>query len=676
MRVDIAREARRTLVRLWPRLEATFAVERERDPDGWAAFAERAERHLPALFGPLVHVYGARDDFLFHLEAILEGCARSWLERSAPLRDPDRAREADPAWFASNEMLAAVCYVDRWAGDLAGLRTRIPYLRELGVRYLHLMPLFAAPAGNSDGGYAVSSYREVDPALGTMAELAALAAELRGVGISLCLDFVFNHTSDEHAWAVEARAHPDDERCAYLMFPDRALPDAYDRTLREIFPETRRGSFTWVPEAGASGRWVWTTFNSFQWDLNYANPLVFRRMAGEMLFLANQGIEILRLDAVAFVWKRLGTASESLPEAHLLVRAFNAVCRIAAPSLLFLSEAIVHPAEVATYVDPLECQLSYNPLLMALSWEALATRDARLLARSMRRWHGLPTGCAWVNYVRSHDDIGWTFDDADAGALGIDGYHHRRFLNSFYTGRFEGSFARGLPFQENPDTRDARISGTTASLAGLETALAEEGPAEIELALDRIARLTSVALAIGGIPLLYLGDELATLNDYRYVDDPAKAADSRWVHRPALDPDALARRADPDTIEGRLFTRLTHLIAIRRREPLFAGTEATFPDLGNDHVLALVRHADRRCLIALANVTERPQTVDGIALRLAGLVEGAHDLVAEEHFAVGHDVTLEPYHVLWLISSDVSRGAPSSWRPSAATITRRDVPRR
>ena len=285
---------------------------------------------------------------------------------------------------------------------------------------------------------------------------------------------------------------------------------------------------------------------------------------------------------------------------------------------------------------------------MALSWETLATRDARLLTRSMRRWIALPAGCAWVNYVRSHDDIGWTFDDADADALGIDGYGHRRFLNAFYTGRFPGSFARGLPFQENPDTGDARISGTTASLAGLEKALAVEGPAEVELALGRIAMLTSIALAIGGIPLLYLGDELPMLNDYDYVGDPARAADSRWVHRPALDPAALARRTDPESIEGRLFTRLTRLIAIRRREPVFSGTQADFPDLGNDHVFGFTRAGGGRRLLALANVSEQPQTVAGNALRLAGFPDGAHDLLADEIISNGRDVTLGPYQVMWL----------------------------
>jgi len=303
---------------------------------------------------------------------------------------------------------------------------------------------------------------------------------------------------------------------------------------------------------------------------------------------------------------------------------------------------------------------------MALSWETLATRDARLLTRSMRRWFALPEGCAWVNYVRSHDDIGWTFDDADAGTLGIDAYGHRRFLNAFYTGSFPGSFARGLPFQENPDTGDARISGTTASLAGLEKALAEEGPAKVELALDRIAMLTSIALAIGGIPLLYLSDELATLNDYGYAADPARADDSRWVHRPALDPEALARRVDPETIEGRLFARLTRLIAIRCREPIFSGTGADFPDLGNDHVFGLARETGGRRLLALANVTEQPQTVAGKALRIAGLAGEAHDLVTDRQMAATRDLTLEPYQVMWIVEVDLGEPNLSTVAPGVS----------
>ncbi len=408
------REAQRSFDRIMPRIDARFAA--QSDPATWQPYRTRLEANFERLFGTLVRLYGGQYDFFYHLEHIIAMTAESWLARPTDLKALDTTREADPAWFQSQKMMGGVCYVDLFANDLQGIRERIPYFQELGLTYLHLMPLFRAPEGNSDGGYAVSSYREVDAKLGTMHDLAALAADLRQVGISLVVDFVFNHTSDEHAWAQAAIAGDPEYQDYYLMFPDRTMPDAYERTLREIFPDQRPGSFTWRADIG---KWVWTTFNSFQWDLHYANPDVFRAMAGEMLFLANQGVEILRLDAVAFIWKRMGTSCENLPEAHLIMRAFNDLARIAAPALLFKSEAIVHPDDVLSYIDWHECQVSYNPLLMALQWEALATRDIRLLRNSMRERFAIPADCAWVNYVRSHDDIGWTFDDGDAGRLGI-----------------------------------------------------------------------------------------------------------------------------------------------------------------------------------------------------------------------------------------------------------------
>jgi amylosucrase len=535
--------------------------------------------------------------------------------------------------------------VDLFAGDLAGLRARIPYLKELGVAYLHLMPPFLAPAGNSDGGYAVSSYREINPALGTMADLAALAGDLRAEGISLALDFVFNHTSDEHTWARRAIAGDPTYQAYYRMFPDRAGPDAYEARLREIFPEQRPGNFTWRADIE---RWVWTTFNSFQWDLNYANPAVFTSMAEELLFLANQGVEVLRLDAVAFIWKQLGTDCENLPEAHLLIRAFNAVARIAAPALLFKSEAIVHPDEVVKYIRPDECRLSYNPLLMALLWNSLATREVGLLEASMRERFPIDPRCAWVNYVRVHDDIGWTFDDAVAAGLGINGYDHRRFLNDFYTGRFTESYARGVPFQENPRTGDARISGMGASLAGLERALQLDDDAEIEYAIRRILLIHSVILSIGGIPLIYLNDEVATLNDYHYSDDPAKAGDSRWIHRPRTDWARVAQRVDPASAPGRVYGGLRRLIRIRRERAAFAGSDTEIIATHNAHVFGYARRHGADRLLALANFSERPQTIAANDLRLYGLSYRFTDLVAGGPVTVDADLTLGPLQFAWL----------------------------
>ncbi|HET8896048.1 MAG TPA: alpha-amylase family protein [Protaetiibacter sp.] len=599
-----------------------------------APFARRFAAHFPTLHPLFLQLYGERDDGLEQLAAVVAEAAASWSSRPLELKARDDLREQNPDWYLSNQMLGGVCYADRYAGGLQGVRDSIPYFEELGLTYLHLMPLFESPEGNSDGGYAVSSYRRVNPAIGTMDDLAALAADLRLAGISLVVDFIFNHTSNEHEWARKAVSGDAQYEDFYLIFPDREMPDAYEKTVREIFPDDHPGSFVHLPD----GRWIWATFYHFQWDLNYANPAVFRAMAGEMLFLANQGVEILRMDAVAFIWKRLGTASESLPEAHLLLRAFNAVLRMAAPSLLFKSEAIVHPDEVIEYVSLEECQLSYNPLQMALTWEALATRDPRMLQQALERRHALPPGTAWVNYVRSHDDIGWTFADEDAAELGINGYFHRRFLNDFYVGRFPGSFARGVPFQENPKTGDARITGTTASLAGVEAGDAG--------GVDRVLLAHAIAMSTGGVPLLYLGDEVAQLNDYSYTDDPATAGDSRWVHRPAKPVERYAQRTDAGTDAGRVYSGLTALIRARQGAPEFAGGELIGFDARHPSVLAFQRPGEVAVILVLANVGDDLALID--PLTLGGFAHAAVDVVSGDAVDLVHGVALEPHRFVWL----------------------------
>ena len=506
------------LRRIWNALHAQQGAHAQ-----WPTFDARLRAYLAALRDELLALYGQRDDFESFLVQLLDVAFDAWAKRPEDLKALDQQREAEPRWFESQKMLGGVCYVDLFAGNFKGIEAQIPYFKELGLTYLHLMPPFLCPEPHSDGGYAVSSYRKTKPALGTITDLRRLAEKLRQEGISLVLDFVFNHTSDEHQWARGALAGDPRYTDFFYIFPDRTQPDAYERTLREIFPDEHPGAFSQLPD----GRWVWTTFHSYQWDLNYSNPAVFAAMAGEMLFIANLGVEFLRMDAVAFIWKQLGTSCENLPQAHTLLRAYNALARIAVPALLFKSEAIVHPDDVVSYIAPSECQISYNPLQMALLWNTLATREVNLLQQALEQRHNLSSGTAWVNYVRSHDDIGWTFADEDAIQFGIKGFDHRQFLNRFYVNRFAGSFARGVPFQDNPAIGDCRISGTAASLCGL-----EQGDPH---AVARLLLLYGVALSSGGIPLIYLGDEIGALNDSSYVNDPGKAGDSRWVHRPARD---------------------------------------------------------------------------------------------------------------------------------------------
>lgn len=604
--MDIQYQSQLTFKRLLPRLEDRYSNFRQKNPEIWEPFCERLELYFPKLFEKLFPLYGEIYDAIFYIEELLCAMADAWINRSDDLKLLDKKRDADPYWYSSNQSLGAVCYVDLFSENLNGFFEKIPYLLELGVTYLHLMPLFKAPQGENDGGYAISSYREVNPDLGTIDELIRLAKELRNNGISLVLDFVFNHTSFEHEWVKKAQNGDPYYQNFYWIYPDRKIPDMYETHLREIFPEEHSGAFTYFDEID---KWVWTTFHSYQWDLNYQNPAVFVEMAKEMLFLANIGVEVLRLDAVAFIWKKLGTSCENLPEVQLLIQAFNYIARIACPSLLFKSEAIVHPNDVIKYISQDKSQLSYNPLLMALLWESLATREVKLLNYSMTKRFALPENCTWVNYVRCHDDIGWTFSDEDAADLWINGYDHRQFLNEFYQGIFPGSFARGLPFQENPKTGDLRISGSCASLAGLEKAIDVETKTEVELAIKRIALLHGIILTIGGIPLIYLGDEIGMLNDYDFQLDPLKNSDSRWVHRSKYNWNKFQNRKNTKTIEGKIYQRLIKFIKLRKSHRVFSNSNTIFVNVNNPHVFCYHRKIDDEGVYVLANFSEKSQKI-------------------------------------------------------------------
>ncbi|MCG6974401.1 MAG: alpha-glucosidase C-terminal domain-containing protein [Desulfobacterales bacterium] len=638
-------QARKSLNRILPEVEKTFAAELEQASHEWHKFKNRLHREWERLFVYLHQLYGWQYDFFYTLERILNTLVQYWLQRPAELKLLDEKREADPLWFLSENVVGGVLYVDLFSDNLSKLDEHISYFKKLGINYLHLMPLFAVPKGDNDGGYAVSDYRAINPDIGTMDELRRLAAELRNEGISLVLDFVFNHTSDEHIWAQKAKSKDPDFLAYYLTFPNRELPDQFQKYLREIFPSVRKGSFTWCEEMK---RWVWTTFNSFQWDLNYSNPEVFRAMAEDMLFLANQGVEVLRLDAVAFIWKRLGTNCENQPEAHTIIRAFNAMAKIVAPCLLFKSEAIVHPDEVIRYIHPDECQLSYNPLLMALLWEALATREVKLLEYSMRNRYPTPSGSTWVNFVRCHDDIGWTFDDQDARNIGIDPVAHRRFLNQFYTGEYPGSFAKGVFFQFNADTGDVRVSGTLSSLAGLEDALEKQDGELIEQAVRRINLLRSILVSIGGIPLLYIGDEWGVLNDYTYLSDPGKADDSRWVHRSRKRWNAREDLTDQDTLEWRFFHEMVKLFSLRKTLPALQNGGMEVIHTGNSHLFGYIRAFGGQKILVVNNFAEEPQKMDAHHLNACGATKDAIDLLNNEVLSSGKDLVLNGYQSVWL----------------------------
>ncbi|MBB6478582.1 alpha-amylase family protein [Spirochaeta isovalerica] len=605
-----------------------------KDSKIYPEFEKGLNARFPSLWKNYFELYGHRFDCLYQLEDLIRMVAEEYAKR-ANLSHNERT-----AWFEKKNPVAIMLYVDLFNKNLSGLEKKLDYFKDLGVTAVHLMPLFRSPEGDNDGGYAVSDYKQVQPDLGTMEQLSDIAGKMRKRGIHLIVDFILNHTSDEHLWSRKARTGYPDYRDYYYIFDTREEADEYDRTLREIFPSVRKGSFTYLPEIE---KWVWTTFNSFQWDLNYSNPAVFRDMSHQMLFLANRGVDVLRLDALAFTWKEKGTGCENLPKAHTLIRLFKNVAAIAAPGLSFLSEAIVHPDDVVKYISPEECELSYNPLQMATTWEALATRNTSLLQKTFSPRFHIPETCRWVNYIRCHDDIGWTFCDNDAASLGIDGYGHRKFLNAFYTGRFEGSFASGVPFQENLETGDARISGTLASMAGLEKALMSGDSDEVKMALDRIRLLSGFLLSLPGIPLIYSGDELAVLNDYSYLDNEEHRSDSRWIHRMPFPWDALEQDKKSPAMQILEYTK--KMIRLRKDLSPFRGTMELI-DTGSTNLIGFRLTDGSSHLIIIANFTERPTPVRLNTLRLYGGSYYFEDLLSNE--SLDSDIDVKPYGLLWL----------------------------
>ena len=602
-------------------------------------------------------LYGEREDFEDQMLRLIEVLARHDLARDPELRELDRQREENHNWFLSQEWVGMALYADGFAVNLQGLESRLPYLQDLGVNMLHIMPMLKCPKGASDGGYAVSDYRVLDARIGTLDDLRSLSGALRQRGMLLTLDVVVNHTSNEHEWATRARAGERQYQDYYYCFDNRDIPDMFEETMPEIFPETAPGNFTWDE---AMGKWVMTVFKNYQWDLNYTNPAVFIEMVDIILYWANQGADIMRLDAVAYLWKKIGTTSQNEREAHLILQLLKDCCQVTARGVLFIAEAIVAPVEIAKYfgedaVIAKECEIAYNATLMALLWNAVATRNANLLNIGVRNLPDKLDRATWLNYIRCHDDIGLGFDDNDIRLAGYEPVAHRRFLVDYFTGEFAGSPARGQPFGRNLKTGDARISGSLASLIGLDTALEHDDPEEIDIAVRRILLLHSVIMSYGGIPLLYYGDEIGTLNDTSYLADPAKANDNRWLHRPRIDWDKAELRHAHGSVEARIFEGLQRMIAVRKSIPAFADfNNRELLETGNPHLFVFMRSDPFQSgdnVLVVANFDSAPQSFDLTDLRNRGRFAYGEiqDLYSGESPSLYKDtLVIPPYRFYWL----------------------------
>ena len=573
-------------------------------------------------------------------DSFLEMLRRCWEQRKEALREQDAKREADPNWYRRRELLGMMLYVDAFAGNLKGVQEKLSYLMECGVNYLHLMPLLASPKGRSDGGYAVSDFRTVQPELGTMADLESLADRCRQEGIRLCMDFVMNHTSEDHAWARNARAGDPECRERYFFYDSWDIPKRFEETVPQVFPTTAPGNFTQLED----GQIVMTTFYPYQWDLNYANPKVFQDMTENLLYLCNRGIDVIRLDAVPYIWKELGTNCRNLPQVHTLVRMMRMACEIVCPSVLLLGEVVMEPAKVAPYfgtTEKPECHMLYNVTTMATTWHTLAVKDVSLLKRQMEAVCALPKEFLFLNYLRCHDDIGWGLDYPWLlERFGMDETAHKKYLNDYFTGKWPGSPSRGELYNDDPRLGDARLCGTTASLCGLETAQGDQ----IEQALSCDLTLHAWMLSQSGIPVIYSGDEIGQCNDYGYHDDPDKRADSRYLHRGKFRWDMAERRNDPDTWQGRLFQGLRRLERIRAEEPCFDGdADVWMEDSGDSRVLALCRKSRDRELVCLFNFSD--------AFVQAGVDRSGSytELMYGTKYENIHNVQLWPNGFAWLL---------------------------
>ncbi|MBQ6440253.1 MAG: alpha-amylase family protein [Mogibacterium sp.] len=563
-------------------------------------FDIRLEKYYDELKWLYMELYNDEEAFEYFLNML----RKSFRERKSSLRSVDARRSAHPDMHHSNKMMGMMLYTENFAGNLPGVRDRLDYLRECGVKYLHLMPLLDTPADSarSDGGYAVSDFRKVRSDLGTMEDLEKLTGDCHKRGIRVCLDFVMNHTSDEHAWAKAARAGDPEAQSRYFFYDNWNIPRQYEQTMPQVFPETAPGNFTYFDDFG---KIVMTTFYPFQWDLNYANPTVFNDMTENLLYLANRGVDIVRLDAVPYIWKELGTNCRNLPQVHTLVRMMNISCRIVCPSVLLLGEVVMEPSKVLPYFgteEKPECDMLYNVTTMASIWHTMATRDVRLLRHQLQQIENLPPNCIFQNYLRCHDDIGWGLDYGFLSQFGMDEASHKKYLNDWFTGKYYGSPARGELYNDSEWLRDARLCGTTASLCGVEAALYENNEELLQKSIDAVVMLHACMLTLRGIPVFYSGDELGMLNDYGYHDDPGRWADSRNIHRGKMDWEKAEERKDLSTPTGKIFHELRELVMIRRFNEVFHSDAHVYPiDTGDNRVLGIARDYNGKRMLGIFN---------------------------------------------------------------------------
>ena len=586
-------------------LREAEAAQKAREDAIEATYRKRFDRHFEELRWLYMELYGNSSMFA----ELCDNMKRFYMERNTNLRASDASREKRPDWYKQNDMMGMMFYIDNFAGNMKGVQEKLDYVEQCGVNYIHLMPFLDTPEGRSDGGYAVSDFRKVQEKLGTMEDLEPLTAACHEKDINVCMDFVMNHTSEDHEWAKRARQGDGEYMGRYFFFDNWDIPAKYEQTVPQVFPTTAPGNFTWLPDAG---HFVMTSFYPYQWDLNYRNPRVFNEMMYNFLFLANKGIDIVRIDAVPYIWKELGTTCRNLQQVHTIVRMMRMIGEIVCPGILLLGEVVMEPEKVVPYfgtVEKPECHMLYNVTTMATTWHTVATRDVSLLKKQLDIVDSLPKDYVFLNYLRCHDDIGWGLDYATLEQEGMMERSHKQYLNDYFQGYAGNSTSRGELYNADPVTGDARFCGTTASMCGIEKAGFEQDPAAMDLAIRKDLMLHAYMFMQSGIPVLYSGDEIAQVNDYTYKDDPNKVADSRYIHRGVMHWDLAKKRNDLSTVEGKMFLGLQKLEQIRKEEKAFVSYADTWTvETWEKGVLCIGRFYDGEKIYGLFNFSEYDKT--------------------------------------------------------------------
>ncbi len=607
---------------------------------------------IQALYGEIYGNHPNRDNWF---QLLIQTITSAYSARSSELKETDAQKEAQGQWHLDSGITGMSLYVDRFCGKLEDLSNKLDYFKNLGVNFLHLMPIFESPEGESDGGYAVSDFRKVDTRFGNIKDLRALQQKMREEDMYLMLDIVLNHTSHKHAWAEKAKAGDKVYQDYFYMYDNRYMPDQFEANMPEIFPESSPGSFTYDK---ATGKWVMTVFHHYQWDLNYTNPAVFIEMLDTIFFYANLGVDILRIDAPAFIWKQPGTSCQNLPQAHTLLRLIKQCVQVATPGMALLGEAIVAPKEIMKYFGTglytaRECDFAYNATHMALQWDALATGDTRVMLAAQHEILQKPYGCSWITYTRCHDDIGLGYDDYMIRHAGFDPYEHRKFLKDYYSGARADSPATGALFSVNDKTGDARISGSLASLCGLEKAIHNGDEHAINTSILKILLMQAHSFFIGGIPMLFYGDELGYTNDYSYLNDPGKSYDNRWMHRPVIDWNKNKKIEEAGSIEQRMFEGTKKLISIRRSLKMAGDYKnLTWLTPHNIHVAGFIRTMNNKKLYCLFNFSDKEAFITWFIFKEHGAAASVlYDHWEEKEYQMGHDhqyLVMPPYTFLIL----------------------------